>query len=303
MEFQHYQEKAKETDQTQNKNDNDQIIIPLLGLISEAGSLLTEYKKNLRDGSAYQNFNQGLKEELGDLLWYISTVATKFDLDLEEIAKTNLDKCNKRWGWRNSVQQRPVYIFDKDYLPEQKLPRKFTFKIYEFKDQENNKDKAKIEVYNQNEGWSEQFGATLTDNAYEEDHYRFHDIFHLSYAVHLGWSPVIRSNLKRKRRHSEKDEVEDGGRAIVIEEGISALIFSYARKESCDYLDKVNAIDYWLLKTIKYMTSHLEVKQCSMGDWEQAIFEGYEVWRKVRYNKGGIIEANLDLRTMIYKPL
>ena len=39
----------------------------------------------------------------------------------------------------------------------------------------------------------------------------------------LGWSPIIRSGLKRKRKSNHKtDEVEDGGRARAIEEGVSA---------------------------------------------------------------------------------
>lgn len=298
MEFKEYQSQAVNTDQTQDKDEKDKIIIPLLGLISEAGSLLTEYKKKLRDGNAYQNFQEGVKEELGDLLWYVSNVATKFDLQLEDIAEDNLKKCKERFGWRDSDSRTSPYFRDKNYPQEQQLPRQFKFKIYEI--EKNHKKKAEIKIYN--EKIDKKFGATLTDNAYEEDYYRFHDVFHLSYAVHLGWSPVMRSNLERKRRQSDKvDEVEDGGRAIVIEEGISALVFSYAMKHN--YLDGVEAIDYWLLKTIKEMTSHLEVKDCSMGDWEQAIFDGYQVWRQVREHKGGIIEADLDSRTMKYNPL
>src|SRR5262249_19732389 len=37
-------------------------------------------------------------EEVGDLLWYVANVATKFDLDLAEVAEQNLAKCEGRWG-------------------------------------------------------------------------------------------------------------------------------------------------------------------------------------------------------------
>ena len=66
------------------------------------------------------------------------------------------------------------------------------------------------------------FGEELTDNAYDHDGYRFHDIFHFAYAAVLGWSPITRALLRRKRKSRPLvDEVEDGGRAAVIEEGIA----------------------------------------------------------------------------------
>ena len=54
------------------------------------------------------------------------------------------------------------------------------------------------------------FGDPLRDNRYEDDGYRFHDIFHLSYASVLGWSPTLRALLRCKRKSDPKiDEVED----------------------------------------------------------------------------------------------
>jgi hypothetical protein len=74
-----------------------------------------------------------------------------------------------------------------------------------------------------------QVGDTLTDASFVADGYRFYDVFHLAHAAVLGWSPVSRSLLGRKRRSDPQiDEAEDGGRAIVIEEGIAALVFAYA---------------------------------------------------------------------------
>lgn len=56
--------------------------------------------------------------------------------------------------------------------------------------------------------------------------YRFHDAFHLAHAAVLGWSPVTRFLLSRKRKCDLRTgEGEDGGRAIAIEKGISALAF------------------------------------------------------------------------------
>ena len=51
------------------------------------------------------------------------------------------------------------------------------------------------------------------------------------------------------------DEVEDGGRAQVIEEGIAAYVFDYAKRHA--YLDGVAALDYALLRTIKDLTKKI----------------------------------------------
>ncbi|MCP2728316.1 nucleoside triphosphate pyrophosphohydrolase family protein [Limnofasciculus baicalensis] len=290
MDFCEYQKQAQKTDQVPSKTGNG-IIVPLLGLVGEAGELLSEYKKYLRDGEAHKLFKERVAEELGDLLWYVANVSSKFDLDLAEIAEGNLQKCHDRWGWRDSVQT-GVYIFDSNFPEHERLPRQFEVEITEVS--ENNSVKMKAFIN------GKQIGNDLTDNSYSSDGYRFHDIFHFSYAAVLGWSPVIRSNLKLKRKSNPSiDEVEDGGRAIAIEEGISALVFSYAKDHG--FLEGVFTIDYQLLKTIKNMTSHLEVSLCLLGDWEKAILSGYEVWRQVEKNKGGKVIVDLDARSIIYQ--
>ena len=131
----------------------------------------------------------------------------------------------------------------------------------------------------------QQLGQSLTDNAYDDDGYRFHDVFHLGCVAGLGWSPVTRRNLEWKRRSDLRvDEVEDGGRAIVIEEGVSALVFSYALEH--DWLGGVTRVDHDLLKTIKKMTSHLEASDCSISEWEATILMSYPVWESVVQNQG-----------------
>ncbi|MEQ8755017.1 MAG: nucleoside triphosphate pyrophosphohydrolase family protein [Coleofasciculus sp. G1-WW12-02] len=290
MDFREYQEQAQETDQVPSQTGNG-ITIPLMGLVGEAGELLSEYKKYLRDGEAHKLFKERVAEELGDLLWYIANVSSKFELNLEQIAEGNLKKCRDRWGWKNLVQT-GVYIFDNNFPEHERLPRQFEVEITEVSENSSVKMKAFIN--------EKQIGNDLTDNSYSSDGYRFHDIFHLSYAAVLGWSPVIRSNLKLKRKSdSGIDEVEDGGRAIAIEEGISALVFSYAKDHQ--FLEAVSTLDYQLLKTIKNMTSHLEVSQCSLGNWEKAILNGYEVWRQVEKNRGGKVVVDLDERSIIYQ--
>jgi len=293
MDFHEYQEQALKTDRVPTKS-GDGIIVPLLGLVGEAGSLLTEYKKHLRDGDAHKLFKEAIAEELGDLLWYVANVASKFDLDLEKVAKGNIEKCRARWGWRDSGQtdvSTTGYIFDGGFPQNECLPRQFIVEITEVNQDDSVKMRAFID--------GQQIGNDLSDNSYSSDGYRFHDVFHLSYVAVLGWSPVIRSNLKLKRKSNPRiDEVEDGGRAIAIEEGLSALVFSYAKDHN--FLEGVAALDYQLLKTIKNMSSHLEVARCSLGDWEEAILAGYEVWRQVEKNRGGTVVVDIDARSITY---
>src|SRR2546425_13364991 len=101
MDIRTYQEEALKTDQVPISGDHDADVsrlVPLLGLAGEAGELLTEYKKRIRDGEAHRMFKDRVSEELGDLLWYLANVASKFDLDLNVIAESNLDKVRDRWG-------------------------------------------------------------------------------------------------------------------------------------------------------------------------------------------------------------
>ncbi|AFY42166.1 nucleoside triphosphate pyrophosphohydrolase family protein [Nostoc sp. PCC 7107] len=294
MNFSEYQTQALNTDQIPAV-EGSELIIPLLGLVGEVGSLMTEYKKHLRDGDAHKLFKEGISEELGDMLWYISNLASKFNLNLEEIAEDNLRKCRDLWGWRDSENidnNATSYIFDHDFPEHESLPRQFEVEITEVSKDNSVKMKAFIN--------KQQVGNDLTDNSYTSDGYRFHDVFHFAYAAVLGWSVVTRSILKCKRKSNPRiDEVEDGGRAIAIEEGISALVFTYAKDH--DFLKGISAIDYQLLKTIKNMTSHLEVAQCSLGDWERAIMMGYDIWRQVEKYRGGKVVVDLDARSITYQ--
>lgn len=291
MNFNDYQREALNTDIAAKKT-NDELLIPLLGLAGEVGELLSEYKKHLWAGEGYKLWKERVSEELGDLLWYISSTASKFDLKLENIAEENLRKCRDRWAQPIQHGQMGFQVpnsFDDGYPENERLPRHMIAEIVEVAGSGTPRIRLSIN--------GEVAGDPLTDNAYSKDGYRFHDVFHLTYAAVLGWSPVTRSNLERKRKSKPLvDEVEDGGRAIVIEEGVSALVFSYAARHS--FLENVHHLDYELLRTIKFMTTGLEVSRCPMADWEKAIFVGYEIWRTVEANKGGILEVDLDAQTV-----
>ena len=288
MELNEYQRLANQTDQqpeTGNfETDPRSILVPLLGMAGEVGELLGEHKKWLRDGDSYKLFPERVKEELGDLLWYLSNVATKHGLTLEEVADFNLSKTGRRWH-PAGADKGTRKLFDEGFPLSERLPRQMDISIEE---------ESGIAITTID---GAKYGDPLTDNRYEDDGYRFHDICHLSYASILGWSPTLRALLRRKRKSVRKvDEVEDGGRAIVIEEGISAMVFSYAERRN--FLEGAEGVNYDLLRTIKDIPSHLEVSARTEGEWERAIMMGFDIWRHVKANGKGKIYADLEQGTI-----
>ena len=290
MKFSEYQKRAQETDQTpidHSETNETAILVPLLGLAGEAGQLLSEYKKRLRDGPRHERFSDRVSEELGDVLWYIANLATKYGLDLDQIAERNLCKTRDRYKPTSSHSAN----LDLSFQEAERFPRRFDISFIE----NNEANRSQVRIYFEGRA----IGAALTDNAYSDDGYRFHDVFHVAYAAVLGWSPVLRATMKRKRRSiPEVDEVEDGGRAAVIEEGIAALVFDYARRHA--FLDGIREVDDELLSTIRHMSAHLEVASCEASLWQIAILNGFQVWREILKNRGGRVRADLDARSVTY---
>lgn len=295
MRLREFQLEAQKTDQvpgTRTDENRIGIMVPLLGLAGEAGTLLTEYKKWLREGAAYQIFKERVIEELGDILWYVANIASKEGLDLEVVAQENLKKSKKRWLPVTITEPGRLRLFDERYAAGEQLPREFRIQFSE------EACDAGVKVGLTLNGNA--LGNELTDNAYANDGYRYHDVFHLGYAAVLGWSPVMRKLMGRKRKsNKDVDRVEDGGRAIAIEEGISALVFDYAHDHA--YLEGVNDIDYGILRTIKQLTRHLEVSECSEHQWQDAILQGFSVWRQIQTSKRGVVVGDLTLRTIKFE--
>jgi NTP pyrophosphatase (non-canonical NTP hydrolase) len=71
---------------------------PALGLAGEAGEVAEHAKKAMRDdgGLVTAERRQAMAKELGDVLWYVSQVASELGLELEEIAQQNLSKLLSR---------------------------------------------------------------------------------------------------------------------------------------------------------------------------------------------------------------
>jgi hypothetical protein len=207
---------------------------------------------------------------------------------LEEIARANLEKTRARW----LPPDGRAPLFDEEQEPDEQLPRVFEYR-YEYREVHGKRKVVLIKEDN------EPLGNELTDNAYEDDGYRFHDVIHLAFAVVLGWSPVYRKLLGNKRKSRDHvdhaDEVEDGARAQLAEELVAAAAYEYAERH--DFLT-VTHVDWDLLRIAKRITSRLEVRVRTEAEWEEAILLAFRVWREVRRCDGGTLRGDLLKRTL-----
>lgn len=96
LSFEEYQHEAKQTALYPNRLKN--LEYPTLGLAGEAGEVANIVKKIQRDhgGVITDDTRAKLKDELGDVLWYISACADELGLTLSEIAEYNVEKLMKR---------------------------------------------------------------------------------------------------------------------------------------------------------------------------------------------------------------
>jgi len=290
MDFDFHQDAASGTDQFtgQNAKKDEGLMIPLLGIAGETGTLLAEFKKKIRDKESYEGFQEKAEEELGDILWYLSNIASRLDLSLSEIASKNLQKTNERWPIEGDVAEMFLF-FDEGCSENEQLPRSIYIHIFE---SEKGK-RAHMEIHPD----AIPLGNPLTDNAYDDDGYRFHDVMHLATMAVLGWSPVIRALLKRKRKSQPKiDEVEDGARAIILEELVVAFVYGNAKERK--YYQNIKHLDSEILSTIKRIVSHLEVGTRKTKDWEDAIFQGYAAFRYLLQKREAVLHLDLKNRKL-----
>ena len=217
-------------------------------------------------------------------------VAEGADIEPGEAAKTNLDKTQSRWPESRVFSP----FFDNDLSEEEQLPRELDI---EFRPVQRGNTKAIILRCN-----GLNFGDRLTDNIGQPDFYRYHDVFHFAYIVYLGWSPVIRALLKCKRKSDpELDNNQDGARARIIEEAVSAIVFSRAKEMA--YYDGADHVDYDLLKAVQDFIHGFEVESVPLWQWETAILEGYSIFRSLLEHGGGHVMLRMDQRELLYRAI
>ena len=100
--FKDYQEAALKTSGAGGDGDM-RLLIATLGLAGEAGefaNIVKKWKGHKHDISKHE-----LRDELGDILWYIAEICSVSGLDMEEVAQQNVDKLKKRYPEGFSVER------------------------------------------------------------------------------------------------------------------------------------------------------------------------------------------------------
>ncbi len=231
---------------------------------------------------------------IGEIAWHLAAIASVHNISLDDI----LDKNAKKARFRSSVGARRRY-YDDTLEDDEQLPRRMQVAFVSV-------DRTHARMYYH----GRPLGDDLTDNAHEEDGYRFHDVMHLANAACLHWSPVLRRLLKRKRKSIRKtDEVEDGARAAIVEELVIKAIHSEAKKLRPTNEDSLaplfptkSHITFGLIKTVIGYVKGLEVDDAHEWQWRNAIFYGHQVYQRLREEGQGTVTVDLEEGTLSFDP-
>lgn len=73
----------------------DDLLLGAIGLCGESGEVAEAVKKHVFHGTALDR--EELLEELGDVLWYLTHLASVLDTSLDDIAAINVAKLRRRY--------------------------------------------------------------------------------------------------------------------------------------------------------------------------------------------------------------
>jgi NTP pyrophosphatase (non-canonical NTP hydrolase) len=82
---------ALQITKTDKRPPSDALRIAVLGVFGELGSLMSEIKKEAREGPSYVSFRDTLTEEAGDLLWYFGALASTIARPMSELYSRALE--------------------------------------------------------------------------------------------------------------------------------------------------------------------------------------------------------------------
>lgn len=96
MQFTEYQEQAMQFAQYEDEN------YPFVAITEELGEFLSLYAKALRGDdllqrfASYEELENHIKKEAGDVLWQLTACLMELDIPLEDVAKMNIEKLTDR---------------------------------------------------------------------------------------------------------------------------------------------------------------------------------------------------------------
>ena len=93
MKLDEYQELARRT--SGSSSIIEKLTNGVMGLCGESGEVIDIVKKWAFQG--HDLYTSGIKEELGDVLWYIAEICDAVGLSLSAVAEANIEKLKKRY--------------------------------------------------------------------------------------------------------------------------------------------------------------------------------------------------------------
>lgn len=296
MTFDHYQALAYATARTEGRVLLEVCVAVLWQLGAELlRHTLPEMERRINKNVADRKPNQ----VLGEIFWHLAAIASLYSLSLDQVVAANVEKV----GFRADRSKRTP-LHDGTAHESEQFPRKFEVAFVSV-------GPGRSRMYMN----GSQLGDPLTDNSYEDDGYRFHDVMHLANVAHLGWSPVVRKLMSRKRKRTgdRTDEVEDGARALLVEEVVLKAIHSEGKKLARDvgpmrpgeperHFSERNQITFRLLRTLQDHVEGLEVHKNKFWEWEDAIFEGARVFHELRKEMQGTVTVDMEARSIAFSP-
>lgn len=104
MNLNEYQKLCKKTAEKFDSKEKE-IFTWGLGIAGEAGDVAGCIKKTFSHGNDQKD---GIRENLGDTLWYTAMICNFFNWDLEEVLQENIEKLKKRYpeGFKPEDAQR-----------------------------------------------------------------------------------------------------------------------------------------------------------------------------------------------------
>lgn len=93
MDFNEYQNLALRT--ASESTQQNMVLNGVMGICGEGGECIDLLKKNMFQG---HEFNKDkLKDELGDIMWYLAITAKGIGVSLSEVAEFNINKLKTRF--------------------------------------------------------------------------------------------------------------------------------------------------------------------------------------------------------------
>lgn len=104
MDLKEYQKKCNRTVKD-FESEKEKILTWGLGIAGEAGDVAGCIKKTYIHNNEQKD---GIRENLGDVLWYTAVICNFFDWDMEDLFKENIEKLGKRYpnGFKYKDAQR-----------------------------------------------------------------------------------------------------------------------------------------------------------------------------------------------------